>query len=274
MIKDMKLDKDKYKWEAKPKTMKFWNPSLRASDDESTINIYEQIGYDPFDDSGMTTKIVSSVLRKNDGAPITVNINSYGGDMFEGFAIYNLLKDYEGEVTIKVIGIAASAASLIAMAGDNIVMAENSMLMIHNAWSIIFGNQHDMRESAEIFAMFDEQQARTYSAKTGISIEEITKMLDNETYLKAEKAIELGFADTYLDEDVREDEKSPSALRKADTALAKSGMTRTDRRDLLKELTSTPSAANNTNVTPSANDELIAPLKGLVEMLNQLVKEK
>lgn len=125
---------------------------------------------------------------------LTVHINSPGGDVFAGVTIYNALKDYHGHVVVKVDGLAASIASIIAMAGDEIIMSPGSMMMIHNPWSTIGGNADELREAADILDQIEENLVPIYSNRTGLSVEEIKQLLDDETWLSAEKAVELGFA--------------------------------------------------------------------------------
>lgn len=117
-----------------PSALERWNGGIRAAtDNDNAISIFDVVGRDYWDE-GVTAKRISGALRSMNGADVTVNINSPGGDMFEGLAIYNLLREYEGHVTVKVLGIAASAASIIAMAGDDIQIGRGAFLMIHNCW--------------------------------------------------------------------------------------------------------------------------------------------
>lgn len=241
-----------------------WNPDIQAanSDDAATINIYDVIGEDTWTGQGMTGKIVSGILRKNKGQDITVNINSGGGNFFEGLAIYNLLKEHDGEVTINVVGMAASAAGVIAMAGDNIKVAEAGFLMVHNAWNCVCGNKHVMREMADTLDTFDASMISLFSKKTGIDAKEITAMLDAETWIAGPDAVAQGFATGLLDSDAIEggdkaEAKYSAALKEIDTAMAKGGKSRTERRALLKDLTAgTPSAAASKEpITPSANHQ-------------------
>ena len=137
-----------------------YNPEIHAAadsdaDDKATINMYDVIGYDYWTGGGVTEKMVSAVLRKNKGKAITVNINSPGGDFFTGVAIYHMLKEHDGDVTVKVVGMAASAASVIAMAGDTVKIGKAAFLMIHNAWHLCIGNRNDMRDSADTLQEFD-----------------------------------------------------------------------------------------------------------------------
>jgi len=121
-----------------PRAFERWNPGVHAADggeSDRTISIYDVIGYDFFGD-GVTARRIAGALRNMGEGPVTVNINSPGGDMFEGLAIYNLLREHPGEVTVKVLGLAASAASVIAMAGDTVQIARAGFYMVHNAWVV------------------------------------------------------------------------------------------------------------------------------------------
>lgn len=263
----------KIRWEAPAVALERWNPGIHAAsspdEDSTTINIYSTIG-EYGDGQGMTPRIVSAILRKAAGKDVNVNINSPGGDFFDGLTINTLLAEYEGDVTVNVLGMAASAASLVALAGKNINIAEGGFFMIHNAWSIAIGNRHDMKEVADMLAKFDQSQAGLYAKATGISQREIEKMMDAESWISAEDAIDQGFAHALLGADkvtVEEDEKTEynAALRRVDVALAKAGMTRSERRDLIKELTGTPSAANSP--MPCAGQDLSQALAGLLSTL-------
>lgn len=130
-----------------PQAMERWNADIQAAaeDDKNTISILDAIGFDPWSGEGVTAKRISAALRSMAGADVTVNVNSPGGDMFEGLAIYNILREYKGHVTIKVLGLAASAASIIAMAGDEIQVARSGFLMVHNGWTIAAGNRQSRR---------------------------------------------------------------------------------------------------------------------------------
>ena len=243
-----------------PRAMELWNPGVKAAaDSEATIGIYDVIG--DYWGEGMTATIVSSVLRRvGSDKPVTVFINSPGGEIFEGFAIYNLLRAHKGEVTVKVVGMAASAASIIAMAGDRVEVARSGFLMIHNSWNMVVGNRHDMRKAAEDSEQFDAAMVSIYEARTGIDASALADMLDNETWLAGKDAIAKGFADAFLPADELDQDSEGSerraALNKIETILAKSGMPRSERRRLLGEIkdqVGTPSAAAK-NVTPSAGE--------------------
>lgn len=242
-----------YQPDAPAEALDKWHPRA-AEADGNTISVYDVIGEDPWSGEGITARRVAGALRAVGKKPVTVNVNSPGGDMFEGLAIYNLLREHPDQVTVRVMGLAASAASIIAMAGDRIEMGLGSMLMIHNSWGLVMGNQNDMREAADTFAEFDAAMADIYAARTGGSVDDIAAMMDAETWLRAERAIEAGFADATFDAPDYEEDAGAMDQKKArarlDATLAKSGMPRVERRALLREAAGTPSAAGT--ATPSA----------------------
>jgi ATP-dependent protease ClpP protease subunit len=249
-----------------------WDPELRAAADDKadTISIYDAIGADAWTGEGITAKRIGGILRNMGGKDVTVNINSPGGDFFEGIAIYNLLREHQGKVTVKVMGLAASAASVIAMAGDEILMGDGSFLMIHNAWTVAMGNRHDLAEASASLAPFDAAMADLYSARTGMSNAEAVAMMDKETWLGASAAVDVGFATALMNPDeVKKDESVTSgkkALALIDGAMAKAGYSRSLRREALKSLfDGKPGAADEAK--PGAGDEaaimsLIQSLKG------------
>lgn len=155
------------------------------------LNIYDEIGF-----FGITAKQVRDSLtnaKKKGYKNIVVNINSPGGDVFDGIAIFNDLFNFNGKVTVEITGLAASAATVIAMAGDEIVMAENASFMIHNAWGFSIGNKNDMREMADVLDKIDDSIAMTYAAKASVTKEEALEMMDKETWLDASEAYDFGF---------------------------------------------------------------------------------
>lgn len=208
---------------------------------------------------GVTAKRISAALRAIGNNDVVVNINSPGGDMFEGLAIYNLLRSHSGKVTVNILGIAASAASIIAMAGDEVQMGRGAFLMIHNCWAVGVGNRHDFAKLANDLAPFDTSMADIYVARSGQSNEVVSQMMDDETYIGASEAIEKGFADNLLTADIVDDgDESPqAAIRKLDALLAKANTSRSERRKLISALTrSMPSATSNPHGTPSATSEI------------------
>ncbi|HED3137390.1 head maturation protease, ClpP-related [Citrobacter farmeri] len=245
--------------EPMPAALERWNGGIRAaSSDDNTISIFDVIGKDYWDE-GVTAKRISGALRSLNGADVTVNINSPGGDMFEGLAIYNLLREYQGKVTVKVLGIAASAASIIAMAGDDIQIGRGAFLMIHNCWVIAVGNRHDFAELAVSLEPFDKAMADIYAARSGLEMETVQKLMDAESYIGGSDAVEKGLADSLLSADaVSDGDESPAAaLRKLDALLAKTNTPRSERRKLIKALSGgMPGAVTNPDGTPCAADDI------------------
>lgn len=245
-----------------------WNGSIKAAkSDDNSISVFDVIGADWYGD-GVTASRIAAALRSIGGADVTVNINSPGGDMFEGLAIYNLLREYEGKVTVKVLGLAASAASIIAMAGDEVQIGRGAFLMIHNCWVYAMGNRHDLQQIAADMVPFDKAMNDIYGARTGLDAATIDAMMDAETYIGGSNAVEKGFADRLLaaDEIADGDDSPAAALRKLDAMLAKTDAPRSERRKLLKALTGgKPGAAATPEGMPGATDEInpenIAQLK-------------
>lgn len=262
-----------------PRALERWNPAIQAAaDDEATISIFDPIGYDSWSGDGVTAKRIAAALRSIGGADVTVNINSPGGDMFEGLAIYNLLREYKGAVTVKVLGLAASAASVIAMAGDEVQVARAGFLMIHNAWVLAVGNRNDLREVADTLEPFDRAMADIYSARTGEDHAAMQKLMDSETWLGGSEAIEKGFADALLGADeIRESDgaqaSAQNAARRLDLLMARQGLPRSERRKLIQEIkTGTPSATGSSTHdaadSVSVPSDLIAGLKSALERFN------
>lgn len=228
-----------------------WKPSAAAIDDANSISVFDVIGADPWSGEGVTAKRVSAALRAIGKGDVVVNVNSPGGDMFEGLAIYNLLRAHPGAVTVRVMGLAASAASIIAMAGDRVEMGLGSFLMIHNSWGAVVGNQDDMREAAAAFAEFDAAMADIYAARTGKDADEVAAMMRAETWIRPDSAIDLGFADATFEAaseyDDDDDEKARARRARAalDANLAKAGLPRSERRRLLRDAAGTPRAADD-----------------------------
>jgi ATP-dependent protease ClpP protease subunit len=219
-----------------------WNPAIQAAekDDDRTISMYDVIGQDWWTGEGVTAKRVAGALRSLGKGPVTVNLNSPGGDMFEGIAIYNLLKEHPGDVTVRVLGIAASAASVIAMAGDRVQVGRGAFLMIHNASVMAAGNRNDLVEIADWLEPFDAAMAEIYAERTGMDAKRVAKLMDAETYMNASAAVEDGFADEVLgDEAVKEGEKATaSAVRRVEAALRGAGLPRSEAMRILSEIKS------------------------------------
>ena len=156
------------------------------------IDIYGDIG-ESFWGESITASSVKDQLKEMKG-DVTVRINSGGGSVFEGFAMYNLLKAHDGKVTTINDGIAASAASTVFMAGDERITADNALTMIHNPWSLAFGDAEEMRNTANLLDKIKGSIIKTYTAGTDLSDDEVSNMMSDETWLDADEAIKQGFA--------------------------------------------------------------------------------
>lgn len=239
-----------WQWDAPSSALERWaaRPMAAAGSDDSTITMFEVIGDDYWSGGGVTAKRVSAALRAIGPKAVTVELNSPGGDMFEGLAIYNLLRDHPAEVTVKIMGIAASAASVIAMAGDRVTMGLGSFLMIHNCWGVVVGDQNAMREAAEVFAPFDAAMADIYAARSGMEVAALAAMMDAETFINARDAVEHGLADDVMDDapadpGAQARAGSINARRRLDSILARQGLPRSERRRLMGEIAGTHDAA-------------------------------
>ena len=258
-------------FDVRPDAVERWEPDVcaAATDADTSISVYDAIG-ENWEGTGVTSKRISAALRSIGPKDITVNINSPGGDFFEGVAIYNLLREHKGKVTVRVLGIAASAASVIAMAGDEILMGDGSFLMIHNAWAVAVGNRHDMLDAADRLKPFDAAMAALYAHQTGMTEAEAAALMDQETWIGAKQAVEDGFATAMLPSSEITKTTQASAARKPlaliEASMAKAGYSRSARRDTFKALfPGTPSAVEI--ATPSAGPEVAASLQSLLNTI-------
>lgn len=190
--------------------------AIRARATGAEVAIYDEIGA-----HGVSAKgFLAELGALPEGTPIDLRLNSPGGSIFDAVAIYNAIKRHEGTVTVWIDGIAASAASYVAMAGDEIVMPENTFLMIHDPAGIVMGTASDMRAMAEALDKVGDSLAAGYAAKSGRSTDEIAALMAAETWLDATEALALGFADR-LAEPVRIAASfDVGRFRNAPTALA------------------------------------------------------
>ena len=255
------------KFEARPDALQRWDSGIRAAveGDAGSISIYEAIG-ESWDGSGMTAKRMAGILRSVGAKDIQVNLNSPGGDFFEGVAIYNMLRNHKAKVTVNVMGIAASAASIIAMAGDEIRMGEGSFLMIHNAWCMAVGNRHDMAAAAEQLAPFDAAMADVYAARTGMTPKAAAKLMDAETWISPAQAIADGFATGMMDstEFTQVNVTNASNVRKIEAALIASGMPRSAAQKTISDFKSSLSDSAGSGLSDSAGDDVAASLQSLL----------
>lgn len=174
---------------------KFWN--WIKNENGRTLQLEGPIAEESWYGDEVTPKQFKAELM-NEIGDITIWINSPGGDVFAAAQIYNMLMDYPGKVTIKIDGLAASAASVIAMAGGEVLMSPVSMLMCHNPMTIAFGDTVEMEKAIAMLSEVKESIINAYELKTGMSRAKISRLMDNETWMNAKKAVELGFADGIL----------------------------------------------------------------------------
>ena len=175
---------------------KFWN-WVRDSDEGRTLYLNGVISEETWWGDEVTPKMFKDELLAGTG-DITVWINSPGGDVFAAAQIYNMLMDYTGKVTVKIDGLAASAASVIAMAGGDVYMSPVSMMMIHNPSTIAIGDSEEMLRAKALLDEVKESIINAYELKTGLSRTKLSHLMDAESWMNANKAIELGFADKIM----------------------------------------------------------------------------
>lgn len=183
---------------------KFWKWAVDKSPGEDgpgerTLYLGGAIAGESWLDDDITPEIFREELFSAEG-PVTLWINSPGGDCIAASQIYTMLMDYPGDVTVKIDGMAASAASVIAMAGTEVLMSPTAMIMIHNPATVAAGDHGEMRKAIEMLSEVKESIINAYEIKTGLSRVRISRMMDEETWMNARKAVELGFADGILED--------------------------------------------------------------------------
>ena len=176
---------------------KFWNWVRNEAEEERTLVLNGQISDETWFGDEVTPKLFQKELDAGTGN-ITVWINSPGGDVFAAAQIYNMLMEYKGDVTVKVDALAASAASVIAMAGTTVLMSPVAMMMIHNPTTIAIGDSKEMQKAGEMLDEVKESIMNAYEIKTGLNRTKISHLMDAESWFNAKKAVELGFADGIL----------------------------------------------------------------------------
>ena len=174
-------------------TEKWYNIQNKAGE-TADVYIFDEIGT-----YGITAQEFINDIKDLKDTPINLRINSLGGDVFDGMAMYNVIKRREAKTTVYIEGIAASIATIIALGADEVVMAENSLFMIHNAWGGSMGEAKDMRKTADTLDKISSELIDIYRKKTGLSYEGLSAMMDEETWLNANEAFEMGFIDTISD---------------------------------------------------------------------------
>lgn len=191
-----------------------WRMEYQPESDTLELRLYDTIDGDGwFTESETSAKAIAKKLAEMPNAKeIKIFINSLGGSVMEGLGIYNQLKRHSAHKTVYIDGFACSIASVIAMAGDTVIMPKNAVMMIHNAWVVAAGNAAQLRKTADDLDVINAASVQAYLDKAGdkLTPEKLTEMLDAETYLTADQCIELGLADKYDD----------SAEEETDTAKA------------------------------------------------------
>ena len=193
-----------------------WKNQTEKGPNERVLTLNGTIAEESWFDDDITPQLFKDELNSGTG-DITVWINSPGGDCVAAAQIYNMLMDYKGNVTVKIDGIAASAASVIAMAGNTVLMSPVSTMMIHNPATVAMGDHNEMQKAIEMLNEVKESIINAYAIKTGLSRAKLSHLMDSETWMNANKAVELGFADGIIsrnafpekeeDEDEDEEEK-------------------------------------------------------------------
>ncbi|MEK4283845.1 MULTISPECIES: head maturation protease, ClpP-related [unclassified Ureibacillus] len=176
---------------------KFWNWTKNNETDKRTLHLYGAIAEESWFDDEVTPSAFRDELVQGKG-DIEVWINSPGGDCIAAAQIYNMLMEYPGDVTVKIDGIAASAASVIAMAGTEIQMSPTSLMMVHNPFTVAIGDSEEMKKTVYMLDEVKESIINAYEIKTSLSRNKLSELMDAETWLNAHKAIELGFADAIM----------------------------------------------------------------------------
>lgn len=172
---------------------KWWKAEL-SGERAGELLLYGDIG-DGWWSENRSRDFISDIVALGDVGELSIRINSIGGDVFAGMAIYSYLRGHKAKKTVRVDGIAASIASVVAMAGDKIICPANATIMIHNPWSFSVGDGDEMRRTAEILDMLRSQIAGVYAARTGLEEAEVLELMDAETWMTGEEAVERGFAD-------------------------------------------------------------------------------
>lgn len=246
------------------KQKKFWNWKNQAGTDEGherVLELYGTIAETSWFDDDVTPKMFHDELFAGSG-PVTVWLNSPGGDCIAASQIYTMLMDYQGDVTVKIDGIAASAASVIAMAGTTVLMAPTALMMIHNPMTMAYGNHEDMEKAIEMLDEVKESIINAYEIKTSMSRAKLSHLMDSETWMNANKAIELGFADDILVDEKKSADDIPAYAfsgKETETRLMNKLMTHFKPKDEAVKKTPAQAAVipaeKPANVTKPVNEE-------------------
>lgn len=237
---------------------KFWKFIDAVESQDATLILEGPISSESWWGDEVTPQAFRAELALQGGRDITVVLNSGGGDVFAGLSIYNALREYPANVTVRVDGLAASIASVIAMAGNKIIMSPGSMMMIHKPSVFAEGNSDDLEKAKEILLNIEESIIPIYAERSGQSVEEVTKMLEAETWMSAEKAVELGFADE-VTASIKKQDETVEAFQNAFSGNFAFSMsaTKSSLQDFVSKVTASQVVAEA--VEPEAVEE-IAPI--------------
>lgn len=188
---------------------------IKTEDDTATVYLYDAIG----GWFGIVAEDFIRDLMAIEAKTIMLHINSPGGDVFDARAIHTAIKQHPAEVTAQIDGIAASAATYIALAADTVTMAEGAFFMIHNAWTLAFGDKNDMIDMADLLEKIDQTINKDYQNKTGIGADEITEFMDAESWFTADEALEHGFIDEIFTGDEVDNKYNLAAYENVPKAL-------------------------------------------------------
>lgn len=227
---------------------------------ERTLFLNGTIAEESWFDDDVTPQLFKDELLSGSG-DITVWINSPGGDCVAAAQIYNMLMDYKGNVTIKIDGIAASAASVIAMAGTKVIVSPVSMMMIHNPMTTAFGNATEMEKAIAMLDEVKESIINAYEIKTGMSRAKLSHLMDAETWMNANMAVELGFADEIMQRSAEDEEMPQQAVA---ASYSRAAVTNS----LMEKL----SAKCKIDATPVETEPTGRSVDSLIEHLNTIKK--
>ena len=254
-----------------------FDSGIVARDDaNNTINIFGEIGRNPFSDVDNSERRISAALRSIGDSDITVNVNSPGGSFFSGLAIYNLLAAHPAKVTVNILGLAGSAGSVIAMAGDEITLGRGSKIMIHKASALVAGNSFDMRDAIETLGQIDAAMSDIYAARTGADRSQVDAWMRAKrgggTFFSADAAVEAGFADSISDSaparGSQQAKVNVPTEKVAERSLMASGMSARDAKSVVAQLKTgardaATGRARDDAATTARDDSLTAALTQL-----------
>lgn len=243
---------------------RLWEIKQSASPNALDLYIYGDVegdGYDWWNERVIESETSANHFREElakhpNVEQINIYINSYGGSVFEGTAIYNQLKRHTAHKTVYIDGFACSIASVIAMAGDEVVMPKNALMMIHNMWMWVSGNAAELRKAADDLDIINTAGRGAYMDKAGDKLDEakLIEMMDSETWLTAEQCIQYGLADRYAEKDA-DMQNASAVLQKANLKLEQRIQLQKSLAAQLRQLTSDPAPQDPTPTPPESTPE-------------------